>query len=295
MRNMKQSREPRAVRAIEADDLATVRLLLAEGFPERSQTFWDQAFQRLHRLGGNAAAGVPLGYFLLDRDVPVGVMLTPASLRRRAGGIHTVINLSSWYVRPEQRWRAGLMQRAVLNAHDALFTDLSATQEVRRMLEAFGFTQLNAGVTFHALALTALEPVRKAVVHDLDASSGAIPADTRDLLEAHRDIGCLAAVLEADGQAHALLLKKRWPKGLPGARLLYCSSNAALARHLPALSRYLMRRGMLLLETDTDALPGRRGQLDRPIGLKFAKALNGYGLDPDTTDYAGSELAILDL
>lgn len=296
MKKLNDRREPSALRAIGVDDLETAKLLLCEGFPNRSTAFWDQALDRLQRLGSNAAAGVPFGYFMLDGDVPVGVVLTPASLRHRPDGVRTIVNFSSWYIRPDHRWRASVMLRAILRAHDAMFTDLTPTDEVRRMLTAFGFTPLNTGTAVHALALSVLRPARKAVVRDLSASPGeAIPAETRDLLEAHRAIGCIAAVLEADGRSHSLMLKPRRHRGLPAATLIHSSSNEALARHFPALARYLVRRGILLLQTDKDALPGLSGQVVRPFGVKFAKPHKRYGVDPDTTDYIGSELCILDL
>ncbi|MBV1694765.1 MAG: hypothetical protein KGP27_09935 [Hyphomicrobiales bacterium] len=274
--------------------------MLREGFPDRCEAFWGRGLSRLLDLGWNQAAGVPIGHLLLTDNETVGVVLTPATVRRlHDGSMRRIINLSSWYVVPPHRWRALAMLRSVLKLQDAIYTDLTPTPEVRQLLEALGFRQLNRGLLVEPLPLTAALPQRTtATVTDLhDAPRDAFEPELFELLMAHRAVGCIPAALhDVDGWC-PLLFKASTLRRLPAARLVYCADNRRLARSFPAVSRFLVRRGRLVLVRDAHQdEPAPRLAAFRPVGLKFAKYADGERhMFSNRTDFAGSELSILDL
>lgn len=245
----------------------------------------------------NAAAGVPLGYLMTDGERrPTGVMLTPASTRKAPDGDRaTVVNLSSWYIEPAQRWRAPLMLQTILRKHDAMFTDLTPTEEVRKILPSFGFKPVNQGVMITPVPLFAARPASGATVHDPNpADMQILPEDLRNLLEAHRGLGCLVGMLKTRNGTFPLMFRPRQLKGLPAAKLIYCDRLSELHDHLPAVARFLVRHKILTLIYDDLGQKKRAGQIIRIRGLKFAKP--GAGLAPQhgRIDHVGSELSLMD-
>ncbi len=266
--------------------------LLAAGFPARSTDYWVNAFRNIRQFGGNEEAGVPAGYLLNEGAGFAGVVLTPASVRRKPDGtVEKVVNLASWYMKPEQRWRAPVMMRTLLRQPDCVFTDLTPTAPVQRMLTAFGFRQLTAGVTVNVLTTAALRWGSGGELIDLEEApeSGMDPA-ARSLLAAHRPFDCLAAAMRHEGRWHPLLFKYRRLLKLPAAVLIYSECNAALYRNLGAVARYLLRRGRLLLVLDMPLAARAPGWQRVAKTPRFARG----GVFEGRTDHAGSELALFD-
>jgi hypothetical protein len=277
--------------------------LLCKGF-DRPREFWTAGIERIRKLGGNAATGVPLGYLELEKDRAVGVILTPACVRNDPQGTSGVIvNLSSWYVAPEHRWRASIMLQSVLRKHAATYTDLTPTIEVRKMLPAFGFKPINRGLVITPLPAAAAGTAAGARVREIDERSAAgLPDSVGALLMRHKEIGCLPLLLEAKGgQQTVLMIRPARRHGMPVARLIYCDSNAALRGGLPAVARFLLSRGMLVMIGDDIGANGgddagqrlRFGQFRYASGLKFARLGEGATLDPDRIDHTDSELCCL--
>lgn len=287
------------LRAITQSDVIAAKTLLAEGFPDRSRAFWADVFTRMDRFGGNAAAGVPYGYFLDHAGAPVGLILTPALMRADTDTAPVrVINFSSWYIRAEHRWRAVPMLRAIMRTHPAMFTDLTPTPDVQRLLPSLGFQQLSGGTVLHVLPLAAVGPARGArVTSDLSC----LAPDVRTLLEAHRQIDCLAFALEGPGGATGIIVKRRRIRRVSAATLVYAGSNAHLDQCFPVFARALLARGILGLVTDANAFANRPGHVVHRDGARFATRPPD-SMTPDrrlslargVTDYAGSELAIID-
>ena len=279
------------MRALAASDFPEAAALLHEGFPERPLAFWAAALQRLQRYGGNADAAHPLGYFMLDGGRPVGIALTPASMRLRVDGSSVrMVNISSWYVRPAFRWRAALMLRGILADPHSIYTDLTPTPEVQRLLPLVGMHPMNRGVAIHLLPLLALQPARGARVRDLaEHEPWPHPGPPTAMLHAHRDLGCLPLVLEAGGQQHLVVVRRTTLRGLPAAQLVYARSQALLLRHAGALARHLLARGMLLWLRSTREAAHTASSVFRPRELWFAR---GDNFD-DHTDIFGSELCII--
>lgn len=280
-----------ALRPIDPAYVAAAVAVLSIGFPKATALFWQGALDRLRAFGGNAEAGVPIGHLLMADEKPVGVILTPAQMRTLPDGTRRkIVNLSSWYIDPAHRWRAPVMLRAVTRDADALYTDLTPTLEVQKMLPAFGFKPVNRGLKRLFTPLAALARRIFGRVRDLKAAPGdAVPEATRALLESHRDFDCLPCALNAEGGWHPLLFKARRVRRLPAAELVYCEDHALLERHMAAVARYLLKRGKLFLIIEDRTPPSDGETLEPQPGLRFAKG----GHDPARTDYAGSELCIL--
>lgn len=269
--------------------------LLAKGFTGRSRAFWSESLARLDAFGGNAAAGVPTGQLLMDGSRAVGVVLTPASVRIRKNGTRErLVNISSLYVEPEHRWRTPVMFRSAVKDRECAYLDLTASDEVRKMLPAFGFQPITTGLRIGFLPLLAAVRAGSAgarMVPLEGAPASSVPAPQRALLDAHRAFNCHAAALYAEGQWHALLFKPRRLRGMPAATLVYCESLSALSRNIGTVARYLARRGKLVLLADSQG-GSARAFLDFPgRAVKFAKG----GTFENRIDYAGSELSLFDM
>jgi hypothetical protein len=262
--------------------------LLDEGFPERGRSFWQGALGKLLDWPGNAEAGYPVGFLWFDAGAPAGVVLTPASLRQAAsGGRRTIVNVSSWYVRPDFRWKAPLMLRSLFRDESVVFTDLTAAPGVQQMLAPFGLHPVNQGIalipTPTLLAGRSRAEVRAWRPEDLAGRD----APDAALIDLHRRWGCRALTIDDGRERHLLVLKPFRYRGLPAAQALYVGSHRALDAALPAVARHMLLRGCLVLQVDrrpgSVPVPGLRQR-----GIWFAKG----GCFRDRTDHLGSELSL---
>jgi len=264
--------------------------LLDRGFSGPSVAFWANAFHRMDLLGGNAASGLPPGYLMFKNQRPVGIALTLASLRTDASlrtRVH--VNFAAWYVEPEYRWQSPVMLRALSRIPCDVLTDLTPSPTVRSILPSFGLRQITQGVAVNLAAFHRggghVSPLDEA--QDADFLPG-----LKSLLCAHAQFGNIPLALHCrDGAVIALLLRvSRW-RGMKMASVLYCGSNRRLFSHLGALSAFLRRQGVWLIKlevpTGEDAPPG---WFRHDYEVKYARG----EIVPDVTDYAGSELALLD-
>jgi hypothetical protein len=274
------------------EDLPAAAELLAEGFPERSLAFWRHGLQLMRRHAGNPAAGLPLGQLLVDGTRLVGVVLTPASLRGRPDGSqYVLVNVSSWYVKPEFRWRAGMMLRAVVADPRHVYLDITPNEHVCRMLPIFGFKPMNTATTLAVLPALALRSTHGAWVQPLRADHN-LPAGAppMDMLLTHRELGCEPLLLQHDHGQTLFVYRRHRYRRLPLARLTYVGSHAHLQRHLPVLARHLLGRGIPLLSWDSRI----DGPTHLPLVRKPGRSWFARGDDfADHTDFIGTELCIL--
>lgn len=275
---------------IDDDNRELAIRLLSEGMPRVTEDKWRANLDRISAYGGNSAIGIPAGILLMVDGNCEGVMLTLADTRTEPSGERrTIVNLSSWYITPEQRWRAPLMMRRIMRLPASVITDLTPTASVQQMLVALGFQQLNAGESLVALPLSAVSGRQPSTVHDLGKGARVIvDPELHRLMEKHLAFGCIGAALETKGGIVPLLFRSQSVKGLPVARLIYCEDNDALITHLGAVSRFLLGKRQLLLRFDVPLAKPVPG-IKRPAsGKKFASK----ALPAGKTDYAGSELGL---
>jgi hypothetical protein len=235
---------------IERTRMDEAQALLARGFPMRSPAFWASGLDRL--MAHHDAEGLgPVGQILKVKGEAAGIMLTIRS-RRADGG--TVINLSSWYVEPRYRLLGPKMLTRVLEEPADRFTDLTPSPVVTDMIGRFGFVQRHAGALLVALPVAALSPASGVRIID-----GAPDGGDASLLAGHRDLGCLVLrVVSGEGEA-PLVVSVAQRRGLPVARLVYAKDLAAVRAAIGPLARYLLARGLPLLEMPAnpgDRVPG---------------------------------------
>jgi hypothetical protein len=274
-------------------DLAIAARLLQEGFPQRPRHFWREGLDRLRQHPGNAMAAQPLGFLLLAGAEPVGVALTPASVRHPAEGNRVRwVNLSSWYIRPAHRWRAGQMLRGLFSDPATVYTDLTPTADVRRLLPLFGLQGMNHGAVVDLLPCHAARAAMGARVRALPVGAEWPDAGLPEgLLDAHRELDCLPFIVSGPQGQHLVVVRRKRLRGLPAARVVFAQSNAALRRHLGAVARHLLGRGVVCLESDWRAEPlSTPGAWVRKRDLWFAR---GDRFD-DRTDLLSSELCLFD-
>lgn len=274
---------------LSAADLTIATDLLVEGFPERGGAFWAKALATLARFGGD---GHPLGFLLVQKNEPVGVILTPSSLRRRAdGSLQRIVNLSSWYVRPTHRWRSGVMLKSIIADAGAVYTDLTPTENVRQMLPSLGFAPLNIGVQLSFLpALAALfggrsGAVRPAVAAEWDAAQG----PDWSLIEGHCELDCAPLLVEGPAGETRIVYQHR--KGSRVAKLVYIESHERLRPAMGRLAAYLLRRGCAFVYLPVRDKRVGFGSIFLSRGVCFAKG----GDFADRTDILGSERILFDV
>jgi len=279
------------MRAFDESEFEQAVALLREGFPERSDDFWRAALHRLQRFGGNELVPHPLGYFMLDGQTPVGVVLTPASPRRHADGSQScVVNISSWYAREAFRWRAGFMLRGVLANKAHVYTDLTATPELQQVLPKLGMQAINSGIGLHALPLLCMHPATGAQVRLLDpAEAWPDIGPPRAMIEAHRELDCLPLVLEHSEGKELFICLRSSVRGLPAAQLIYCEDRELLLRHRGALARGLMPLGFAVFICESQDTSSSTTMMFRPRERWFA---SGEYFN-NRTDAFASELCII--
>lgn len=178
-------------------------------------------------------------------DEAAGVLLTIRSRLAETGRV--TVNLSSWYVEPSFRWFAPRMLQMASSDENEIFTDLTPSPETNKLNERLGFHTVTDCTLFYPLPLAALRPARARLYPLTETTAETLSSETREMLEDHARLGCIVAILEAEGQRHPLVFLKTTTKRLPSARLIYCEDRQIAQRHLPAIGRHLLRKGRLAL------------------------------------------------
>lgn len=281
------------LKPIDPSDFEAAHRLLCEGFPERDAAFWKSGLERLFSHGENSSLELPYGYFMMDKAEPVGVAIMPASQRRQADGGHRrIMNVSSWYVRAEHRWRAPMMLRGLFADSSLIYTDLTPTPDVQKMLPVFGFKPINLGLMIEPLAALAMRDTGSAKVRGMEPGSAPEGlAITPGQIETHRALGLVPLLITHEGTSQVVLHRRTSIRGMPAAQLVYVESHKALAPCMPALARHLLWRGKMFLISECRDEASAESRFFRPRGIWFAR----NDSFEDRTDYLGSELCILDL
>lgn len=262
-------------REIAAEDLAALADLLARGFPDRPKAYWTRALNVLAQR--DAPQAYPRFGFLLERDGrPVGVILTIFSTAPGTGS-PARCNISSWCVDPEVRagGYASALIASALRFKDVTYINVSPAQHTWRIIEAQGFRRYCEGQMLCAPALGGFFVKAKAARFDAAAAYGpSLTPPEREILAAHKALGCLSFVVRDGDRAHPFVFqRRRAAQGLIAmAQLVYCREIAEFANYSGALGRALAARGYFLVSFDaTGAAPGLFGLFRRDKGPKYFK------------------------
>jgi len=266
--------------------------LLAGGFPSTSPKIWSANLRRLQQYG-HANPTERAGFILTAGGRDVGVILTIPSARRHGETTARLVNLSSWYIEAEHRWRAPRMLQQVVSCRETLYTDLTPTEPVRAMIGHFGFRPWSEGTLLFMLPWFAIKPAGESSVIPLHRlPSDAFAPDIRDMLTRHAAFDCIAAGLWDGHGLHPLIFARLRRRGIPVARLIYADSRATLMAHMPAIARFLLQQKMLLLAVNGDRHDRIAGSFftERPAPAFFKGASA-----PPECDLAFSEFVFLKL
>ena len=229
--------QPQRVRCrqIAECDLSVLADLLARGFPRSNRAFWIQGLARLEGL--EPVEGMPrFGYVLESEQGLVGVLLLISS---RRGDGRIVANLSSWFVEPAWRTHSTLLVSMATRLRHVTYLNASPAPHTWRTLKAQGFHPFNVG--------------RSAAFPVFGFGGGkvseTIPDDLpeRDMLLAHRAMGCISLICEKNGVVSPFIFKPRRLDRPPVRmmELIYCRSTAEFQRCGAALGRHILKRGAL--------------------------------------------------
>jgi hypothetical protein len=227
--------------------------VLSRGFCDIPAAFWRAAIERLKRHGA-ADPTATAGYLLESKNRAVGAILSIPSLHGGADGrTERVVNLSSWYIDPQDRWRAPRMLQRITGCDRTLYTDLTPTPSVQTLIGRMGFRHWMEGTLILALPLRAIGRSGHSQIIPLhDLSSDALPAATRRLLEDHAALDCIAAALWDGTVLHPLIFSRSNRRGLRVTRLIYAQDQAVLTSNMTTIARFLLRQGFMLLAVKAD-------------------------------------------
>ncbi|MCQ3942860.1 MAG: hypothetical protein DPW22_06550 [Alphaproteobacteria bacterium] len=246
------------LRPVFRDNIEDALAILRRGFPNKPARFWRDGLERLAAYQKDR----PLGQLLHTREGDAGIILTIASENACPVRPRTVVNLSSWYMDPSVRWLAPRMLQRVISDDEVIYTDLTPTAAVSRMIGQFGFTRWNDRIVLYCLPWTAFGRRGRADVQPLDRLPGdAFSPQTQRMLEEHVRLGCIAAGLRDGDTLHPLLFSLCSRRAITIARLIYAPAKTLVASHLAAIARFLMRERIPMLAVNArsgDLMPGGR-------------------------------------
>lgn len=278
---------------INAQSLDDALALLLKGFPVHDETFWRDGIGRLQRHHDTHGLG-PIGYLMGPPGDRTGVALTMISERQEPDGRRRrVVNLSSWYVEETARWLAPLMLQRLTAEPDTIFTDLTPSPSVRKLIANLGFQPWNERAVVAFLPWAAVVGGGTAsVVAGAALAAAGLSQDQRRLVDEHAGLGCLTAALSTDTGTSPLVFLRTWRRGLPSARLIYAESKRELFRQFGAIARHLLAQGIVCAVIPAhgdDVVPG--GWFTTAAPPTFYKG----PMMQDRIDHAWSELVFLRL
>jgi hypothetical protein len=279
--------------AIEDANLEEAVATLSRGFPGRPASFWKEGLDRLAAYR-RATAGPPIGRLMTIEGKPMGVILTIASKRRTGEREHDVVNLSSWYVDEQYRCLAPTMLATIVADDNVVFTDLSPDARTVRINEHLGFRTAAAGLRLFFLPWTAISSRADGRMILLErVPAGVLPAAERELLERHRELGCIAAALRVGAAYYPFLFQPTRRRGLPVARLLLAPNRRILSEQRAVIARFLLDHGCFFLIFHGDT---RHTSADGGFLWNRSAAVQVKGnWEPDRIDHTYSELVFLRL
>lgn len=229
------------------------------------------------------------GYLLLEGDRVVGVYLAFHSERTVGGQRRHVCNLAAWCVLESHRAHGARLLRAQLARKDVVFTDLSPSGSVLELNRRLGFLDLDTTTVLVPCVPLPTPGVR--VVTRPARIEALLEGRDREIYRDHRDAAAARHLVLAVGDAHCyVMFRKVRRKGLPGfATLLHVSDPELLRGHLAALSRHLVRHGVLVLLAELRVVE-HAPRLSRRLATPRPKMFRGAGVAPGDIDDLYSEL-----
>ena len=281
---------------IDSSNIAQALDLLEKGFPHRPREFWQNGLSKLAQTRAHAEDGEPVGYLRPSGGNFIGVGLTPVSHRVDAAGRKRIVNLSSWFVLPEHRWKLPLLLRRMMHDDKATYTDLTPTRGVEKILEKLDFRPLNNGVavTFTPVAAATSRHAPR-ILPWVGTRHHHLPCHEVQLIEDHLALGCHAFLIETHESFVPVVLKPGRMLGVPGSTVIFCPDQTIFFSAMSGLSRKLAAMGRMILVKDLPA----EGDVRLPHGTvrlhsrrrRYVRGSHSRG----AIDHGYSELVFFDL
>lgn len=232
--------------------------LLQIGFPHRSAEFWERGFARMARRHSHNLENEPLGHLLRSGEDFVGLGLTPVSFRHFGTEQipRRIVNLSSWFVLPEHRSKLPLLLRTMMSDKNAIYTDLTPTKGVEKILEVLSFAPLNGGTAVAIAPVVAVFPSHQVTAWRAQETRDFSQNDIQ-LLEEHDALGCKSMIIHTETHRVPLILCHSKIRGVRAMKVIYCPDREALHGALGAICRKLVTAGkaLLLFDLPTQSTP----------------------------------------
>lgn len=273
------------IRQLEHADLPEVAKILAEGFPRQSLAFWQDQLRKMAQR--QPAPGTPLFGYGLDIGGLQGVILTFGSLHGPAEARQTIVNISSWTVRPAFRGLAAIeLYRYATSADGVTFSNLSAVTRTQKTIKKCGFVERTAG---QMIAVgVAHSRGTKPIISLNDAERAGLSPERAAMMRDHQARGCLTFCLEDhDRLVPFMFLPRRLKPGIPVAQLIYCERLSDLTDNSRTVTWEALKRGFAALLIDAS------GPLKGLIGRYFADRASKYYKGPTpiyAIDHSYSEM-----
>ena len=237
------------IRQLERSDLSEAARILAEGFPRNSLESWRDRLRILERR--EAAPGTPLFGYGLEADGLQGVGLTIGSLHGPPETRQTIVNGSSWTVRPAYRGPAAVeLYRRSVRGEGMTFSNLSAAAHTLRTIRMCGFTEYTAGVMI-GIGMARSSGRKRRVVSLKDATRSGLSPERAAMMNYHQTRGCLTFCLEDNDRLAPFMFTARlvFP-GFRLAQLIYCENLDDLINNSYAITLEILKHGCAALLVD---------------------------------------------
>jgi len=237
------------IRQLEHTDLPVVARLLAEGFPRQPLAFWQDRVRAMAQR--EAPPGTPHFGYGLDVGGLQGVVLTFGSLHGPAETRQTIVNISSWTVRPAFRGLAAIeLYRCATNADGMTFSNLSSAARTQKTIKKCGFIERTAGQVI-AVGVTRSRGRRPLIISLNDAERAGLSSERAVMMHDHQARGCLTFCLEGrDRLAPFMFLPRRVNPGIPVAQIIYCERLSDLTDNSRTVTLEVLKRGFAALLID---------------------------------------------
>jgi hypothetical protein len=250
-----------SIRELEEIDLPQVARILAEGFPTPSLDRWHNRLQTLMKR--ESAPGTPLiGYGVEAANGLQGVGLTIGSLHGPLEGRQTIVNVSSWTVRPAHRGPAAIeLYRRSTTGNGLTFSNLSPGVHTWRTIKMCGFAERTAGMVL-AIGVSSARGPKRRIVSLRDAERCGLSPERAAMMRYHQTQGCLAfCVDDAERLAPLVLIPRSLGHGIRVAQLIYCERMKDLIDNSLAITLEAWKRGCAALFIDASGpIEGLKGR-----------------------------------
>jgi hypothetical protein len=260
-----------SIRELEHADVPQMVQILAEGFPRHSLAFWQDRLSGMKQR--QRAPGTPLFGYGIEEGGLKGVVLTFGSLHGPAEARQTIINISSWTVRPSQRGPAAKeLYRYATSADGITFSNLSAAPHTLKTIKEFGFTERTAGQIL-GIGVARAGGARRRILSLSEAERAGLAPVPAEMMRDHQACGCIIFCIEEDDRlAPIMLLPRRVRPGIPVAQLIYCERLSDLVDNSWAITLEVLKRGFVALLVDAPGpIEGFRGRYFLGRAAKYYK------------------------